>query len=148
MASEKLPQSLPQAGPPPARKKLDVGSASKLGPTGIVSPNAAEHYEVQAEALASALGWNGEWNHVLNGIQVKDAWQILTKALHEQHQAAQNGRPQPDVAAVLAHLAGGTLDKEKGFVPSTPHPLFAKLLTEALNAAWKAEQEALKPAAS
>lgn len=88
----------------------------------------------EAAEFAAALGWEGEGNWVLNGIQVKDARVYLTRIFHQVHVAvAVPDQAAPTAPEVCEHLGitdpeaietvkgrlAQLLEREKG-TPTTP----------------------------
>lgn len=68
-----------------------------------------EQFEERAINLATSLGWFGDWDEQLFGVQVKDARAILQGKLHQAHVDVCNGKEPPSADAICRHLG---LDKD------------------------------------
>jgi hypothetical protein len=129
MSTEK---ARPMAQPPAPKKPTSTETAAAIRAAASVRiTKEQEDFEPQANALAASLGWDGEPEWVLNGIQVGDARRFLAKTLHEVHVAALNNRTPPTALSVCSHLGldadthevvealAKTLEQERG-KPATP----------------------------
>lgn len=135
-----LPVALPKAAPPPPPRKKGGNSGSLRGPMNLRVLREPESYEEAAHTLAASLGWEGEWNLQLNGVQVKDAQNFLVKTLHELHIAVLNGKELTPALAVAEHLG------LKSYADPEHAKLFLQLVTEGLAEVEKLEREALAEA--
>lgn len=100
---KKTAQPKPKAPP-------KANAASRLAKLKIVSLKDQDAFDAQAVAMCEQLGWTGQADWELNGIQNSDARAFLRKTLHEAHQGALNdGRKKPTAEAVCQHLG---LDKD------------------------------------
>lgn len=94
--------SLRKAEPPVAKSS----NARAIHGAKTVTPKEQADFDDDAAKLCASLGWegNGEW--VLDGIQVADAFKFLRKTLHEKHvhEVAPNRCACPTVESVASHL--------------------------------------------
>jgi len=94
-----------------------MAAKPKPPPKVYVAPdNVAVPQEVffnPASDLAAQLGWAGEPDWVQYDITVADARNYLVKVMHEHHQAAARGLPQPSYEAACKHLHVDTVAEQK-----------------------------------
>jgi hypothetical protein len=104
----------PKAQPPAPKKPTSTEMAAAIrGAATARITKEQEDFESQATELAAELGWDGEPDWTLNGIQISDARRYLAQKLHEVHVAVLNGRPLPAAEAICKHLGiEGTTEVE------------------------------------
>jgi hypothetical protein len=116
----------PKAQPPSPQKSRRENAAAIRAAATVRVTKEQEAFAADAAKIAASLGWEGEDNWVLNGIQNSDARRFIAKTLHEVHVAALNpGQPKPSSADVCAHLG---------------LPADSKEIAEAIEVVWKTER--------
>lgn len=74
------------------------------GPLKRKSRLEASSFEERATALATALGWQGDWDAELFGVTVKDARAYLQGKLHQVHVDVCNSKEPPSATELCRHL--------------------------------------------